>query len=314
MSRFLRTAAAAAAVLLLGIAAYGEQIPPLADVPDGLAGTYRLALLNQRAALSGERDALKARVDQHNQKQAPENSPEEAQLHREGDELAAAMQRHAATSRTFNQTVEAFADIAAGFARGLANAANRAAPLNAPLTNGADHRSAFDYAKVIDQFRVDESARYEPGTATYCNIFVWDVTRAMGAEIPHYVSKGDQAGASTVDELGQFTAPANQLQELNVNRTVAWLAHAGQENGWRRVDARMAQDMANGGHPAVAIWPNPNAEKPGHIATVRPGSLPLSPSGVAIAQAGRLVLDADHLDTGFNDPKLQKAVQYWYHE
>ena len=317
MNRVFRTVAATAGVALLvlhGGSVSGEQIPPLADVPDGLAEPYRLALTRQRAALVQERDALKTRIDQHNQQVAPEGSSEEEQLHREGDELKAAMRKHAAASRTFNQAVGASNDIATAFARGLANANDRAAPLNAPLTNDAHHRSAFDYAKVIDQFRVDESARYEPGAATYCNIFVWDVTRAMGAEIPHYVSKDDQTGASAVDELGQFNAPGDQLEELNVNRTVAWLQDAGPSNGWTRVDARMAQDMANGGHPAVAIWPNPSAEQPGHVAIVRPGSLPLSASGVAIAQAGRLVLDADHLDTGFNDPKLQKPVQYWFHE
>lgn len=313
---FCRLTATVGMVLLVlhGVSAYAEQIPKLADVPDSLDDGYRLALVKQRTVLSEERAALKNKIDQHNQKQAQEGSPEEAQLRREGDALRTEMQRHAEASRRFNQAVDAFGKIGVVFAGRLANTHDRGAPLNAPLTNGEGNRSAFSYAKVIDQFRVEESERYEPGEKTYCNIFVWDVTRALGAEIPHYVLKDDQAGASAVDELGRFKVEAAKREELNVNSTVGWLKDHGPSNGWRRVDARMAQGMANGGHPAVAVWANPNSGKHGHIAIIRPGSLPLNPSGVAVAQAGRLVLNANHLDTGFNDPELQKPVQYWYHE
>lgn len=300
--------------VLHGVLAYAGQIPTLADVPDNLDDRYHLALVRQRTALSEERAAIKNKIDQHNQKQAEEGSPEEAQLRREGDILRTEMQKHAEASGKFNQAIDAFGKIGAVFADGLSNAHDRGAPLNASLTNGEGNRSAFNYAKVIDQFRVDESKRYEPGEKTYCNIFVWDVTRALGAEIPHYILKDDKASAAAVDELGQFKVEAAKRKELNVNSTVAWLKEHGPSNGWRRVDARMAQQMASGGHPAVAVWANPNPKKHGHIAIIRPGSLPLNTGGIAIAQAGKLVLNADHLDTGFNDPELQKPVQYWYHE
>lgn len=309
------TAAAGMALLALHcISAYAEQIPTLADVPDHPDDRYRIALAGRRAALSEERAALKSKIDQHNQRQAEEGSAEEAELRREGGALRTEMQRHVEASRTFNQAVDAFGRIAAVFAGGLANTRDRGVPLNAPLTNDEGNRSAFNYAKVIDQFRVEQSERYAPGEKTYCNIFAWDVTRALGAEIPHYVIKDDPAGASAVDELGQFKAGAAGREELDVNRTVGWLKEHGPSHGWQRVDARMAQEMANGGHPAVAVWPNPGSGKHGHIAVIRPGSLPLQTGGVAIAQAGRLVLNADHLDAGFNDPELRKPVQYWRHD
>jgi len=301
-------------LVLQGVWADDGEIPELAEVPAGIAEPYHTALVEQRKVLVDERSGLKELHRIHNQVQVPEGSDEEANLREEGKKLAAAITQHTAASKKFNQDVADFADLQAVFARGLANANNPGAPLNAPFTNDTDHRSAFDYAKVIDQFQVDTSARYEPGTFTYCNIFAWDVTRAMGAEIPHYVLKNHPVGASAVDELGKFYAPANKREELDANKTVAWLEKSGSLHGWKSVEAEAAQKMANGGHPAIAIWPNPDAGQPGHVAMVRPGSVPLSPSGPAIAQAGGLVLDANHLDDGFKDPKIRKAVHYWSHE
>jgi len=303
--------AAIALLALFCISACGQdQIPELAEVPSSLPQLQRDALNKQRAALQAEREALKARVDAHNQKLAPKDSPEEQALRAEAEELKAEIQKHLEASRAFN--------LAVAFARRLHDAGGQGLPVTAPITNDTGHRSAYDYAKVINQFEVEESERYRPGDDTYCNIFAWDVTRAMGAEIPHWVLKQDR-GSSAVDKDGEFAVEISKRDELNVNATVKWLKEYGERNGWRRVDARMAQQMAAEGHPAVAVWANPRGGH-GHIAMVRPGSVPhetsRGPKGVAIAQAGGepLVLDATHLTQGFNDPKLRKAVQYWYHD
>ena len=61
-------------------------------------------------------------------------------------------------------------------------------PSFASITSSAGSRSAAQYRKVIDQFNVESNKRYTPGENTYCNIFIWDVTRAMNAEIPHYIN------------------------------------------------------------------------------------------------------------------------------
>ena len=64
---------------------------------------------------------------------------------------------------------------------------NRAVPTTPPVQSDASNRSVAIYNNVINQFAVGVNPRYQPSTnATYCNIFAWDVTRAMNAEIPHW--------------------------------------------------------------------------------------------------------------------------------
>lgn len=66
---------------------------------------------------------------------------------------------------------------------------------------------------------------------------------------------------------------------------IDWLKEHGKTHGWRRVDARMAQQMANEEHPSIAIWENPDPKSSGHIAMIRPGSIG-DKRGTAISQAG----------------------------
>lgn len=94
---------------------------------------------------------------------------------------------------------------------------------------------------------------------------------------------------------------------------IDWLKEHGKTHGWRRVDARMAQQMANEEHPSIAIWENPDPKSSGHIAMIRPGSIG-DKRGTAISQAGGLVLDASHIEKGFKDQDHEKRIQYWYHE
>ena len=82
-------------------------------------------------------------------------------------------------------------------------------------------------------------------------------------------------------------------------------------HGWQQTDADSAQNMAKDGLPTIALWKNEKGEH-GHIAIVRPGSV--DARGPAVAQAGALVLDATHVNKGFHDQNLQKAIQYWYHK
>ncbi len=73
------------------------------------------------------------------------------------------------------------------FLRRLQNTYERDLPLDAPITNDAGDRSAYNYFKVIEQFQVENSQRYAPDINTYCNIFAQDVTRAMNAPLPQLV-------------------------------------------------------------------------------------------------------------------------------
>lgn len=141
-------------------------------------------------------------------------------------------------------------------------------PVDAPVTNGPGERSAPWLRAVLAQFDVEGNPRYtsEPGV-TWCNIFAWDASRALGCEIPHWISDSGVEGGK---------------QELNVNRTLSWLIHVGHEEGWLEVDAIAAAVRASDGYPTVAVWANPNPRQHGHIAFL----LPPRGSQMQTAQAG----------------------------
>ncbi len=166
-------------------------------------------------------------------------------------------------------------------------------PVNAPLQGSPANRNAATYADVIDQFAVGSNPRYQPrGGNTYCNIFAWDVTKAMGAEIPHWVD-----GAGNPAAVGQG-------RELDANGGHLWLQNHGARHGWREVSAQEAQAMANQGHPTVASWHNPGGI--GHIAVVRPGQI--NERGPAIAQAGARNFNEGHVRDSFGSANVKYFV------
>lgn len=177
---------------------------------------------------------------------------------------------------------------------------------NPPLTNTAGNRSTAAYRAVIDQFNVENNARYtvnKNGTGdTYCNVFAWDVTRAMGAEIPHYVN------ANGVPQ----TAGGSGIEELNANQVNNWLNTYGPQYGWVKVSAEEAQFYANNGMPAVTSWKNPSGH--GHLQVVSPSQDGQynSARGVAIAQAGRQLKNYDYIDSVYGSGTLPK-VEYFVH-
>lgn len=169
-----------------------------------------------------------------------------------------------------------------------------------PFTNRSGRRSAAAYTAVINQFAVGENPRYQtngPGHGeTYCNIFVWDVTRAMGAEVPHWVNN---AGVPQVPCCGF---------EQDANGNARWLDKYGPQYGWTNVSADEAQRLANDGKPVVFAWDNPAGR--GHVGMVRPGSFhPLL--GPAIAQAGKWNVNETHVGLIFDS---YATPVYYAHE
>lgn len=172
-------------------------------------------------------------------------------------------------------------------------------PVNPPLTGGPDNRDGRLYEEVIDQFAVGNNPRYHQGQQgkgeTYCNIFVWDVTKAMGAEIPHWVDGNGNP------------VPVGKGKELDANGVVRWLQNHGQNNGWRAVSAEEAQGMANSGKPVVASWLNPKGI--GHVGMIRPGDYdPVR--GPEMAQAGGKNFNEGHVTDGFG----KRPVVYYVHD
>ena len=108
---------------------------------------------------------------------------------------------------------------------------NRASLIYPPLTNTAANRSAAALEQVISQLAVGYNPRYLPGGGfTYCNIFVWDVTRALDCPIPHWITAA-----------GAIAAPAAPgAFEININGGCDWMAKYGvAAHGWRKIDAAL---------------------------------------------------------------------------
>lgn len=122
--------------------------------------------------------------------------------------------------------------------------------IHAPLQSREGRRSAELYTQVINQFAAGNNPRYEPEAPNKPrgHIFVWDVTRAMNAEIPHFLG----------------------TRELSLARTCDWVRTEGSTRGWRRADVDAAVEAANEGKPVVAM-PRDSSEY--GIGMVRPGAL-----------------------------------------
>lgn len=177
---------------------------------------------------------------------------------------------------------------------------SRALYSHPPLTNAAGDRDPAIYAQVINQFAVGDNPRHLAGHGeTYCNIFVWDVTRAMGTEIPHWI-----------DGAGNIAVPgAPHTNEININGGVNWMrSHGVPQHGWKKVTPQEAQDAANQGLVSVVMWKNPTGGH-GHTAVVRPGSI--NQKGPEIAQAGRHNFNWGRIADGFGS---LSPLEYFTHD
>ncbi len=151
--------------------------------------------------------------------------------------------------------------------------------LAADIKSNAGNRSPALLSRLIGQFDVLNQARYlafiDPLTGklkTWCATFVWDVSLAMGVEIPHWIPNPDQKMAIAVPRI-----------ELNANKRNAWLKEEGPGRGWLPSDEAGARAHAAAGCPAVASWFN--AMGPGHEAWLVPPRVDAVPA-TYVAQAG----------------------------
>lgn len=178
-------------------------------------------------------------------------------------------------------------------------------PVSPAIVSNETNRSPETLRQVIDQFGVETSLRYQPyrrGNDTYCNIFLWDVTSALGCEIPHYVDPVTGQPRRYPDIKGAV--------ELGAVATEDWLERYGPSYGWREVNALTAQNYANQGKPAVTT-----AGSIGHVQVVCPSSDggfdPIR--GVTVAQAGSRNIGYTHL-TGIYSSASVGKIRYFVHE
>ncbi len=181
-------------------------------------------------------------------------------------------------------------------------------PSNPDVTGDESCRSSELLNTIIRQFDVENSERYIPyrhGNDTYCNIFVWDVTSALGAEIPHYVDPSTGQPRHYPDTAGAM--------ELDANATCDWLSRHGCRYGWTEVGAEEAQAYANSGHPAVTAWKNPSGGA-GHVQVVCPSENGAYDSvrGVTVAQSGAHNCEYTYISSVYSSNSLSQ-VHYYVH-
>lgn len=105
--------------------------------------------------------------------------------------------------------------------------------VNAPIQSRPGRRSPELYELVLKQFAVAHNPRYrgEGPDRSRAHIFIWDVTRAMNAEVPHF------QGA----------------RELTLAQTAEWVRHDALMLGWKRADQATALASAQNGSPVLAL-------------------------------------------------------------
>lgn len=168
-------------------------------------------------------------------------------------------------------------------------------PLLVASTEGK--RSPEALAAVVEQFRhylLGADALFAPRTEgaaflTFCNLFSWGFTRAMGCEVPHWVDKDGRPASSALPDAF----------ELNANATIRWLDTTGRKAGWRTATRDNALASAARGEAVLLTWPNPKGH--GHIAVMLPSGL--------TAQAGSRNFIGGTVATGFG----ALPVTYWRH-
>jgi hypothetical protein len=120
---------------------------------------------------------------------------------------------------------------------------------------------------VLAQFAVAANPRYAddaPGKPRG-HIFVWDVSRAMNCEIPHFVG----------------------ARELTLAQTVDWVRHEGPMRGWARVTDAAIYDAADAGHLVVAIPREIRVKQIAIVAPQEPQPRPLL-TGAALLRGAHL--------------------------
>jgi len=167
-------------------------------------------------------------------------------------------------------------------------------PYPIKITSSPGGRSAGGLSRVIAQFQVATNPRYtQRDSNTFCNIFLWDVTRALGCEIPHWVLNG-------------ISTPPGIGSELNAVGTVAWMRTYGNQNGWRKVTEGEARGAASQGYPAVVLFAPPVGI--GHVAVLQP----TMSATTLIAQAGVSNFEKKPLSSGFGTRK-EPVIEFWVH-
>lgn len=164
-------------------------------------------------------------------------------------------------------------------------------PAFPPLTSGTARREAALTSAIIEQFRVEDAKRYQPDEfGTRCNLFLSDVTRALGCHVP---------------ELWKVGPTYN---EQRANHQIDWLKSKHAElAGWHPVaNDAAALERVNLGHVVVVGW-HSGSDSPGHVAIGKPSA---GARVLHVAQAGRSCFTDGPVSQGFG----LLPVRFWTHD
>ncbi len=167
------------------------------------------------------------------------------------------------------------------------------------FTNIEGERSPEAYDAVIDQFEVETNPRYLSDDKTYCNYYVWDVTGAMGAEVPHYIDKSTNMPFEYDHSLEKEDNIDSDVGGLRANRIYDYMIKYGEDIGYREITPEEAQERANQGYPTFGVI---QREGHGHVVMIRPNYDSTSDE-IMISQAGRNNYNNIELD-GISDYKF----------
>ena len=98
--------------------------------------------------------------------------------------------------------------------------------------------------------------------------------------------------------------PPEHRADMLATPQTQWLETTGPSQGWREVDRRVAQSLANQGEFVLAAWANPDPRRSGHIAIVRPSmqtTAELDQHGPELTMAGHLNALRISTERGFED-------------
>ncbi len=155
------------------------------------------------------------------------------------------------------------------------------------ISNLPGQRTPTAYINTVKQFEVETNPRYAKGHSsgeeTYCNIFLWDVTKAMNCEVPHWV-----------DPSTGVEVPIGKGKELSANGVCDWFTTHALKYDWMKCGKKKAMDRASNGFPTVVLWRNLRGI--GHVAIVLPGM-----DYMHIAQAGGSNFFDKNIITGFGN-------------
>lgn len=166
------------------------------------------------------------------------------------------------------------------------------APIAAPNANAQTLAQILDAMQVESHWLIGTGVNWKTGEPdgrsvpmddTHCSAFVAAVSVKLGVNL---------------------LRPPEHSTKLLANAQNEWLNTRGAEFGWERVaDGVRAQELANLGYFVIASYRNPDPQKSGHIAVVRPGDKSaeaIRAEGPQVTQAGSHNYNSAPLKQGFS--------------